>query len=84
MDKVIKSELETQLQNIKNLRKKRKFASSRLNKHLDSIFYLRFEYDASYREIAQWLRTHKRIKVNPTTIMRFVENQIQTIENNNG
>lgn len=53
-----------------DLRRKR-YRFSKLTRHRAELVELR-RAGASYRELAEWLRTKKRRKVDPTTIRRYL------------
>ncbi|MFT3742075.1 MAG: hypothetical protein QM752_05305 [Gammaproteobacteria bacterium] len=56
----------------KQLCLRKKYFSSRLDRYRAELVALR-RAGASYRELAFWLRKHKRLKSNPTTIMRYLK-----------
>jgi predicted DNA-binding protein YlxM (UPF0122 family) len=73
--------LREQLDKIKQLRKKRRLSSSRLNKHLEDILNLYLLDNASNAEIALWLRQNKRIVVTRQAVSQFINRHIRTIDN---
>ncbi len=75
--------LREEIATISAIRKKRSFSSSRLNKHLHEILLMRLDptINASYQDIASWLRKHKRIKVNKTSVYRFINKHLDSIDN---
>lgn len=73
-------ELNAQLQRIRELRKKRRYSSSCLNRFLDEIFHLRFIENASYADIALWLRSHKRTKVTKQSVQKFIKRHLLSVE----
>jgi len=60
-----------EVQETRELVRNRRRNRSRLDKYRAEIIDLRY-LDASYKDIAIWLRKHKRIKVNATTVWRMV------------
>lgn len=77
-------EIAEQVNKLDNLRKKRRFSSSRLNLFMHEIIMLRFVEETSYATIALWLRTHKRIKITPQAIHQFIKKttaEMQPTEN---
>lgn len=56
----------------KSICRRKTYAHSRLAKLRSQLVMLRKE-GASYRELSLWLRKSKRIKINHTTVMRFLE-----------
>ncbi len=73
-------ELDAQLQKIRELRKKRRYSSSRLNRFLDEIFHLRFIENATYADIALWLRSYKRTKVTKQSVQLFIKRHLNEID----
>lgn len=63
-------ELDTLRQRKADLRRKR-YRFSKLTRYRAELVELR-RAGASYREMAEWLRTKKRRKVDPTTIRRYL------------
>ncbi len=65
-------ELHTQLQTVQATRamaRQRRFTRSRLDRHRAELEALA-DAGASWRDLALWLRTYKRIKVHSTTVGR--------------
>jgi hypothetical protein len=56
----------------KGIQRRKSYQRSRLAKLRAELVSLRKE-GASYRELTLWLRQTKRIKMNHTTIMRYLE-----------
>jgi len=57
--------------------RKRQYQSSRLNKYREELIQL-METGASFREMALWLRTQKRLRVSHTTVMRYLRKLSQS------
>ncbi len=72
------AELKQQLDEIRALRTKRKLSSSRMNKHLEQIFHLRFVENASCADISLWLRRHKRMKVTRQAVHKFISKHLDS------
>jgi len=77
-------ELSSQLEIIKSLRKKQRYSHSRLNRYLAEIFHLRYAEQASYEDIALWLRTHRRIKISKQAIGNFINKHRNEMERFHG
>lgn len=65
----------------KSIRRRKTYQHSRLAKLRHELVSLR-KAGGSYRELALWLRQHKRIKVTHTTVMRYLEKLPEIKENN--
>lgn len=72
--------LEKQIEDIKRRRKRRRLSSSRLNRHLNDILYLHMVEEASYADIALWLRQNKRIKVSKQAVQQFTKKHLDTVD----
>ncbi|MBE0362258.1 hypothetical protein PULV_a4077 [Pseudoalteromonas ulvae UL12] len=72
--------LETQIDDIKRRRKRRRLSSSRLNRYLNDILYLRMVEEASYADIALWLRQNKRIRVTKQAVQQFTKKHLDTVD----
>jgi IS30 family transposase len=55
----------------KKIRQRKSYSQSRLMKLRSELVKLR-KMGASYREISDWLRQDKRIKIAHTTVMRYL------------
>lgn len=51
--------------------RKQQYQTSRLNKYREELMQLMQE-GASFREMALWLRSQKRVRVSHTTVMRYM------------
>jgi len=72
--------VQEQIEHIKKIRKKRRISSSRLNKYLHEILELSLLHDASYADIALWLRTYKRTKVSRQAVGTFINRHLATLD----
>lgn len=59
------------LRDHKRICRKQHYQTSRLNKHREELIKLMGE-GASFREMALWLRSQKRVRVSHTTVMRYM------------
>lgn len=72
--------LEKQIDDIKRRRKRRRLSSSRLNRYLNDILYLHMVEEASYADIALWLRQNKRIRVTKQAVQQFTKKHLDTVD----
>ena len=72
MKNKLMSELEKVKKMRKDKRKRRTWAKSKLQKHYCELFQLR-SAGAKYVELQIWLKDFKRVKVERSTIMRFLK-----------
>lgn len=78
-NKITVEELSDQIKRIKELRKKRRFSSSRMNKYMEEILQFYYLDSASCADIALWLRQNKRIKVSRQAVLQFINKHVNTI-----